>query len=300
MYKKVFLDDSEIRKPSENLAINNHYSNLVSDNKYDAIARIYRHSNGIILGRNHDISDVDLEACAKEGYEVARRVTGGLAVIVDPSVLCYSLFISKNIVANDDIKEIYKKVVLPLAEKLGKNFMVKGNYYIRQNVEGEYIPVAGHSMSGSSEVIQLDGIVHNEPLNIAKTKSLLRLRELRNYQSQKYIGFENKIYNLKNKETDISFDQTDLIQKEEDILSKIKGLSYSGVSEEEFIEYFHQVLSSEFGKFYREDVSGIEEILDDKSLFNILNDTSRNYKKARGHCFVDFADPEEIFDKNGK
>lgn len=292
MNEKVFYDDKTIRKPSENLAINNYHSNLISEKKYDAIARIYRHSEGIILGRNHDISDVNIDACNKNDYEVARRITGGLAVVVDPSVLCYSLFVSKDIVQNNDIKDIYQKVVVPLAERLGNDFIVKGNYYIRQNIDGEYMPVAGHSMSGSSNVIQLDGIVHKEPLDIPKAKTLLRLRELRDYGSERYIGFDDKIYDLKNRETDIPFGKTRLIEKEEDILSKIKGLSYSGIDEETFVDSFYQVLSSEFGEFYRDKLTGLEEVLKDESLFNVLHDPTRNYKKARGHCFVDFADPE--------
>ncbi|MFW5852977.1 MAG: lipoate--protein ligase family protein, partial [Nanoarchaeota archaeon] len=134
MSKKIFYEDPIIRKPSENLAINNYYSKQVSDKIYDVIARVYRHSNGIILGRNHDISDVNLAECEKEGYEVARRITGGLAVIVDPSVICYSVIVSKDIAKSGDIKDVYKKVVMPLAEKLGPNFTVRGNYYIRQKV----------------------------------------------------------------------------------------------------------------------------------------------------------------------
>jgi hypothetical protein len=292
--KQVFYDDEKIRKPSENLAINNFYFNQVRDNKFDIIARIYRHEKGIILGRNHDVDDVNISACEANNYEVARRITGGLAVIVDPSIICYSVFLSQKVTKNQDNKDIYKKIVVPLAQRLGSDFFVKGNFYIRQKVNGEFIPVAGHSMTSSDGVTQFDGIVHNYPLDVDFVSGLLKLRELRSYGSSKVISLENekKIYDLKGKELNVPYEETSIIEKESDILKRIKGLSFSGVSEQDFVNKFYEVLTSEFGDFKKEKSFNLESLLDGK-LFNELRVPGKFYKKARGHCFVDFADPEE-------
>ena len=285
--KLLFYDDVKSRKPSVNLAINNSYFKKVMTEEYDAIARVYRHEPGIILGCNESEGDINKNVCSSLGYEVVRRPSGGSAVLVDPSIICYSIFLSKKLMNNGGFNDLYKKIVFPLAQKMGEEFEVKGNYYIRQRTNSGLLPVAGHSMNTSKEVFQFDGIIHTEPLNMSYVKRMLKLRELRTYEDESVIAMEDDIYTLGGKKTDILKEDTKLVRKEEDILKQIQGINESGVSEDKFINFLYETLTDAFGVFEK---GTLPETLEE-----IVLKKEKNYLNARGHCFVDFGEPEENF-----
>ncbi|TDR84565.1 lipoate--protein ligase family protein [Enterovirga rhinocerotis] len=54
--------------------------------------RFYRFPMACVIGRNQDAGiELDLPACEAEGVEIARRVTGGGAVIMGPGILAFDL-----------------------------------------------------------------------------------------------------------------------------------------------------------------------------------------------------------------
>ncbi len=54
--------------------------------------RFHRYPRSVLIGRNQDVAqEVDVERCRANGVEIARRVTGGGAVYMSPSVLAWDI-----------------------------------------------------------------------------------------------------------------------------------------------------------------------------------------------------------------
>ena len=188
--KKVLLLDKEAKTPSQNLATNQYFVDLVRQKQYDLIARIYKHTNGVILGYNESSNDVDMEFCRENNYEVIRRPTGGSAVVVDPdTTLCYTIiFDPLRLGRGKNINALYKEITIPLAKKLGLGVTVEGAYYLRMRLNGSSIPFAGHAIKlHDGKIAQFDGVINMTPFDMEKISGTIRLRELYSFNGSRYI-----------------------------------------------------------------------------------------------------------------
>ncbi|HMO30326.1 hypothetical protein [Enterovirga sp.] len=61
-----------------------------------ATLRLHRYPLSCVIGRNQDVAaELDLDACRAAGIEIARRVTGGGAVVMGPGVLAFDLVLER-------------------------------------------------------------------------------------------------------------------------------------------------------------------------------------------------------------
>lgn len=288
MDARILFYDKTARFPSENLAINRACADLVKSGKKEFIGRIYSHKKGVILGKLQSISDVCLDACRAQGYEVVKRPSGGSAVVVDEdSAVCYSLFFPLEAFEKLDLDKIYKKVALPLAEALGSEFAVEGAYYLRVKKDGRSVPVAGHALYLQSEgVVQFDGILHLRSLDADAVSKLLKLRDLYQSDAGNFFAVDGRYYTLKGQEiTDIDVSKASLVRSEKKELACFPGLLDLGVSLEDFVSALHSVVCGIFGPV---EITGAFDF----GTLKTSSDKKFGSHSCLGHCFVDLVEPE--------
>lgn len=295
--EKVFVIDKKPKSPIENLAINAYCAKLVGTGKYSLIGRAYYHNPGVILGHNESLTDVDTAKCASLGYEVARRPTGGSAIVVDPkSVLCYSVFfMPKTFGLKEGVTETYRAMSIPLAKELGKGIIVRGTYYLRADIGFDEVPIAGHALKIHSEkkgrVMQFDGVVNRTALDVERISQLLKLRELHTSGGRNYLVVGGKAYdengNLANNSGLVK------IRSEREELERCIGLRELKITDIQFLKALYNVMRSNFGDVelgsIRPNPSDIKKISS-----QIRRKKGAGKRERLGHCFVDLMDPEPI------
>lgn len=287
MDKRILFYDKTARVPSENLAINRACAGLVKTGKKDFIGRIYSHKKGVILGNSQSVSDVYTDNCKALGYEVLKRPSGGSAVVVDESsALCYSLFFNSGFFKGADLDRLYKAVTLPLAEKLGDAFSVKGMYYLRAEKDGKSVPVAGHAIHMQKGIVQFDGIVHLRPLDMDRVSKVLKLRDLYTSGGQAFFAVDGQYYDLQGKKLNgVDVSGAALLRSEKKELSRFPGLLELGISLEDFVSALHSVVCEVFGPAEKRDTYDFKKL-------GLSSDRNFGSHSCLGHCFVDLVEPE--------
>ncbi|MFA5743865.1 MAG: hypothetical protein WC936_03500, partial [Candidatus Nanoarchaeia archaeon] len=173
-----------------------------------------------------------------------------------------------------------------------QEFKVKGNYYLRYNS----FPIAGHAMKSYSKAIQFDGVLHLLPLNVNEVSKLMKLRKLGNNNGKNFIIMENQVYDLKGKLVNLKENDLTILRNEVEELKKIRGLSETNLTLEEFLNAFYKTINNVFGK--QEIIN--EYLFDDEKIkkygSQILNaDYLLKGRGVLGHCFIDLLEPEEEF-----
>lgn len=294
--KRIFFHDNSARLPSENLAINQAIVDLVNDGDYEAVVRIYSHKNGVILGRNESREDINVDYCTKQGYEIVNRSSGGSTIFVTPELtLCYSVFANlRKTKLEENVTNIYKKFTLPLAKKLGDNFVVEGSYYLKAKLNGASHPFAGHAMRLYKHCVQFDGVVHKKKFDLDILARIIKLRELHRINEDSYILMHGDIYDLKgNKILNAVLSSSTLVKRERDELEKTQNFDSLGLDENIYLNCLYESFSETF-----EGLKKIEKLDCDNE---IVRDYKNKIKRVRegkivglGHCFVDFMEPEPV------
>jgi lipoate-protein ligase A len=87
----VIVDDTQ--DPSRNLALD---EALVRAGSLNPVLRVWQNAPSVIVGRFQNIPRVvDMAACARDGIQVVRRATGGVAIYTDPGSLNVTLVCSR-------------------------------------------------------------------------------------------------------------------------------------------------------------------------------------------------------------
>jgi lipoate-protein ligase A len=291
--KQLLVLEKNPRAPSENLAVNNIYSDLVRGGKLDFIARLYSHTAGIILGNTQSLFDIRPDICHEQNYEVVRRPTGGSAIPVDTeSTLCYSLFF-KTKPNNLDLTKIYKSITIPLAKNLGSEFSVEGTYYLRYIKNGISYPIAGHAMRSGKGVIQFDGVINLTQLDVDLFSKMIKLRELYKIGESNFIRMDGVTYNLRGKEVpDLSGKRGELLISEEKQLRNLLGLYDLRYSKMDFISALEKTVREVFGEVDTRESYSVPDTQIKQVQEDIKKGTNRGKKICLGHCFIDMLEPE--------
>lgn len=294
MERQIFIYDTKVKKPSENLAINWFCRDKIKDNSYDLIARVYSHLNGVILGRFESAQDVNEEFCRENGYEIVKRPSGGSAIITDPSlVLCYSIFFSADEFGfgSLDHTKVYESIAIPLAENLGEMFSVEGAYYLRVGHNGSSLPIAGHAIRIEDGIVQFDGVVNRTAFDMDQLSKVLKLRNLYSFNDQQYVVVDNQVFDLKGKKSDVDISKAKLLRSERDELEKMVGLRDINMEDNHFVSAFLSTLRDVFGVVERVEGLDFGNFVEDIAE-EIRRDSFEGQRVGLGHCFVDLVEPE--------
>jgi len=289
--RKIFLRETHPRAPSENLAVNELCSGIIGRGDLDFIARIYTHTNGVILGNTQSIFDIRTNACHAQGYEVVRRPTGGSAIIVDKeATLCYSLFY-KVPPSRLNLTREYESITIPLAQNLGPGFSVEGTYYLRYKKDEHGYPIAGHAMRSKKGVLQFDGVINLTQLDVQLVSQLLKLRELYKSGEESRIIMDGTVYDLRGRKS-YPLEKSSLVMSEEEELGKMSGLGELGYSKQDFIGAFYKTITALFGEVQAGDSYDFPQSSIMLAQEQLKKELNKGRRICLGHCFIDMLEPE--------
>ncbi|MEM2121296.1 MAG: hypothetical protein QXU20_01380 [Candidatus Woesearchaeota archaeon] len=328
---KVFYDEV-IRKPSENLAINKLFRQLIEENKASFTGRIYKSSEGVIIGNNQSLGDINLDYCSSTGYEILRRETDGGAVITNKdSILTYSLFFRKSLNNSISKEDYYKLILIPLSRNLnqalkGNNpnkieFEISGDYYLTYSKNNnktlikENIPLQRHFVYMDEHTVQFDGFVNLKKPDVNEISKIINLREFYSKNGNRIILAGEKAYDLNGMSLEINTEDVKmdyrLKKSEKQELEKIQGLE-DLLIKDIFLEVLINTLKDTFGaeiikneKDKNKRVYGFLEFSQIKEvkqefLKTLSEEDSIKYKKNLGTCFVDLFGEEKAFTRKNR
>lgn len=292
--ERIIHYETAPRSPREHLALNLMSARLIADGAYQVLGRVYRHEPGVILGEGQSPDDVRAQAARELGYEIARRPTGGSAVVVSPDqALCYSLFFP-NDPASIDVTRVYRESVLPFARELGGDIVVEGSYYLRHRGDDARPPLAGHAMKfhHGNSVVQVDGIFHDADADVDLFARLLRLRDLYSYAGREVLGIDGSYFSLDGSPLELPPGASLTLERSErDELGRSKGMRSVGLSERSIVEALHRSVEARFGP-----TPVVREFAYPFDLAPYLAEVDGSLVEGdlygQGHCFVDLQEPE--------
>lgn len=132
--------------------------------------RFHRYPVSCVIGRNQDAeAELDLDVCRAAGIEIARRVTGGGAVVMGPGVLAFDLILPARMREASDIgRRIGEALVRALA----------GLGFAAGLATPGSIEIGGHKVSGSAGRLGRRALLHQATLilDLSETAPLSLLR----------------------------------------------------------------------------------------------------------------------------
>ena len=282
---KILDIDNNSRPAGENLAINNYWLQQIKEDKADAVLRIYRHQPAVILGASQNTHDANLQNCAEQGYDVIRRNTGGGAIVADEeSALCYSLFCKP---PSQNHQEAYTFFTIPLAKEFGREASIEGTYYLKvPGSNNQTHSLAGHALKLSKNAMQLDGIVHEKPIDTKQFAQLLNLRELYKENDNTYIQLGEQTYQIHNNQLiQTTHQPTKSVQNEAEELDKLPSLQQIGSNAEEYTQALLQTAKNVFGNDWTYKQPPKQQPIQPAK--------PNRSKAALGHCFVFINETEQ-------
>jgi lipoate-protein ligase A len=149
---------------ASNMALDQALLESAADEGFPPTLRFYRWSPPTIsIGRFQSLDDLDLDACAREGIEVARRPTGGKCILhLDD--FTYSITLPRGFTIPDGVVEAYTMIcrgILAAFEELGVGAVIQSHEAEDyRGVKGACfsatthadLEVAGRKLCGSAQV----------------------------------------------------------------------------------------------------------------------------------------------------
>lgn len=136
-------------EPAKNLACDEALLNWFEDERFDtSLLRLWQPENYfVVLGHSNKLhAEVDVEQCRKAGVAVARRISGGGAVVQGPGCLNYSLVLNIERLSLTSIGDTFDFVL----ERHRQAFQELRNAEVR--IEGgSDLTTAGRKFSGNAQ-----------------------------------------------------------------------------------------------------------------------------------------------------
>jgi lipoate-protein ligase A len=113
----------QIHSPAENMALDEsiYQSKIKNSSSVPNTIRFYRWKPSCVsIGKNQDLhTEIDAEACEKNGIDIIRRITGGGAVFhMYEGEITYSIITNLSEIGISDSKECYYRVLTALSRAL--------------------------------------------------------------------------------------------------------------------------------------------------------------------------------------
>ena len=172
-----YIRSSEPHTGSFNMAADDVLARGVVGSGYHSILRMYSFDPPTVsLGRNQAVSEVDITACERKGWDVVRRSTGGRSLL-HLNDICYSIIVPIESDVFKELRRLYQGVAISLTSVLNSygipasamelpvkhSFnlkLKKSRLCISAQVRGE-VHVKGRKITSASQRIYRDSILQH-------------------------------------------------------------------------------------------------------------------------------------------
>lgn len=135
-----------------------------------ATLRFHRYPRSCVMGRNQDAAvELDLAACRAAGMEVARRISGGGAVVMGPGVLAFDLVLPDRQAAPGDVPRLAGEALVRVLAAAG---------FAATRPTAGSVAIGGLKVSGSAGRLGRRAVLHQATLieDLSRTAPLALLR----------------------------------------------------------------------------------------------------------------------------
>jgi len=137
--------------------------------------RFHRYPRSVLIGRNQDLGqEIDVERCRRDGVEIARRVTGGGAVYMSPSILAWDI-VTGRARFRGSVEEVSLQINSAVAAGLWRlGCLAEVNAQGAVEIDGRKVSGSSGGFDGATMVMQgtiLIDFDHDEMAGLLKTRS---------------------------------------------------------------------------------------------------------------------------------
>jgi lipoate-protein ligase A len=117
--------------------------------------RFHRYPRAVLIGRNQKLEqEIDVERCRRDGVEIARRITGGGAVYMSPSILAWDIVAGRSRFG-DSLEEVSLRIGSAVAAALRRlGCAAKANVQGGVEINGRKVSGSSGSFDGPSLIMQ--------------------------------------------------------------------------------------------------------------------------------------------------
>lgn len=159
------LIDTGLRGARANIAMTAALAELHAAGRIPDTLRLHRYPPSVLIGRSQPLTPALRAACAREGAEIARRVTGGGAVAMGQGVLAWDLVLARSTFPTLDAAAA--AVGTALAAALRARGLVAAF-----RAPGEVL-VAGRKVAGTSGLHEGPTLLHQGSLLVAADTAMM-------------------------------------------------------------------------------------------------------------------------------
>jgi lipoate-protein ligase A len=153
------LLDTGLRPPAENFAINRALLESHAAGESPDTLRFLRFTPSALVGFHQDVEqELHVDYCRERGITVQRRLTGGGAIVFDPSHLGWELYTGRRALGSGDMQAIAERICVMAAQGL-RRLGLDARFRPRNDIE-----VGGRKVSGTGGVVEGDSLLYQGTL----------------------------------------------------------------------------------------------------------------------------------------
>ncbi|MGC9128365.1 MAG: lipoate--protein ligase family protein [Acidithiobacillus sp.] len=146
--------DTGLRDADHNMALDRAFLDAVAAGDWGPTLRFLRFQDSALLGHHQSPrQELDLDYCASEGIQVQRRLTGGGAIVFDPSQIGWELICLRCHLPQGDMTALSREICEAAAAGL-RHLGVHAVYRPRNDIE-----VDGRKISGTGGVLEGEALL---------------------------------------------------------------------------------------------------------------------------------------------
>jgi Lipoate-protein ligase A len=166
--------DTGLRPADENMALDKALLQAMGDQAIPNIFRFLRFEESALVGYHQSPDqELNLDFCREEGIAVQRRLTGGGALIFDPTQIGWELVCHRDALPKGDMAAVSRQICLAAAAGLAK-LGVNARFRPRNDIEVEGKKISGTGGIMDGDVLLFQGTVLVD-LDIPRMLRVLRV-----------------------------------------------------------------------------------------------------------------------------
>jgi len=137
--------------------------------------RFHRYPRSVLIGRSQNLAqEIDVERCRRDGVEIARRVTGGGAVYMSPSILAWDI-VTGRARFRGSVEEVARQINAAVAAGLWRlGCLAEVNAQGAVEIDGRKVSGSSGGFDGATMIMQgtiLIDFDHDEMASLLKSRS---------------------------------------------------------------------------------------------------------------------------------
>ncbi|MCB1529239.1 MAG: lipoate--protein ligase family protein [Hyphomicrobiaceae bacterium] len=171
--------DTGVREGRANIAFDAALIDLHAAGHIPDTIRFLQFQPTALVGRHQAISrELKLDVCRREGFGIARRMTGGGAIYFDPGMLGWEVVLSRKRLALPSLADYTRRLCQAVAQGMSENFGINARFRPRNDIEvdGRKISGTGGFFDGDTLFFQGTVLIDTDPERVLSALNVPRAK----------------------------------------------------------------------------------------------------------------------------